>query len=417
MAIPSFLEFAKMQTGRSQQQDPMSGIIGSLEEVVRGKREKEQAAAAKQYGEARLEEQQLKADKQRQDIEHERLLAPHKRALVKAQAEKLKVPLEHLSQMNYYKQHAEQTGDKETAKLLQGMMHNYAASEHLQGDARQIQGLMSLKDQLKAQGQNEQVDEIDKVIKEKLTPKGKVLGELEKGELKNFAEYEKNTSENASTAEDAIKKVDRIVHLYDKTGDMFKGGMVAPGTKIGDFLAKQAPRWDDYFPEMIKEIGNLQKNDLAKLRSGGRLTVALQGLVASSTLSPSLGKAAMQRMSTELKSGMMLLKEKARFLEEAKKRGITNQLEINNSWNKYMEENPAYSLKEVKGSFGQFAREEGVINEDALSKKTWGKYLPGTEGTTAAPESYTDAEIDFTAQKRGISREEVIKRLKAAGKM
>lgn len=413
MAIPQFLEFAQAQTRQQAPQiSPAGSVVGGLEELVRAKQEKEQQAARQQLMSAQLEEQQLKSEKerqliakQRQDMEHARLLAPYQRDLLKAQVEKQKVPLEELSQMNYYKKQAEQEGDKETSKLLQGMMHNYASSHHLQGDARQIQGLMSLKEDLEAKGQTDRAAEIENVIKEKITPPGKELGELSKEEAKNFGEYEKKATDDARTAVGTIKEIENIKKHYDETGWLFKGGRVAPTTKIGAALRKQGPAYSDHFYEMTKGIGRLQQLDLQKLKTGGRMTVAQQQLVAASTLDPSLGKAGMQRMTTELTGVAEQLKEKGKFIQEAKEKGITDSLALNNSWNRYMEENPAYSITDGKG----------ILNRENLSKSTWEKYLPGAE--KVVPEKYTEDEIDFAARKRGITREEVIRKLKAAGKM
>lgn len=409
MAIPPFLEFAKMQTERAQQQDPMDAITGALEGIVKGKQEKEKAAAAKQYGEARLEEQQLKADKERQliakqkqDMEHARLLAPYQRNLVKAKVEKEKVPLEELASLNYHQKQARDAGDTETADLYKGMMHDYASMHYQQADVAKIMGLKDQRDKLRVEGDEEGADIFDKIIKEKITPPGKVLGEVAKLEAKNFSEYKKNAANDAKTAESANARIKNVLHHYDKTFGLFRGGSVAATTKLGAFFRKQAPAWSDHFYEMTKEIGRLQQEDLQKLKTGGRMTVAQQELVAASTLDPTLGKGGMQRMGYELMASNDQLKEKGKFIDEAEKRGINNPLVLNNAWNNYLEENPAYSVSK---------KDRGVINEDALSKKTWEKYIPGTQ------ESYTDAEIDYAAKKRGITREEVIRKLKAAGKM
>jgi len=413
MAIPPFLEFAKMQTERSQQrQDPMGAITGALEEVVKGRREKEQAAVAKQYGEARLEEQQLKADKERQliakqkqDMEHARLLAPYQRNLVKAKVEKEKVPLEELASLNYHQKQARDAGDTKTADLYKGMMHDYAATHYKQADAAKIRGLVDQRDEFREQGKEQEAANLDKVISGLQEQK---LSEPEKlkmtQDLKDLSAYTKSATDDSRMAHDTIKEVNNFVRHYKDTNRLFKGGKLR--LPLSGITKGAAWVLSDNYKEMNKAVGNLQQAMIGKLKPG-RLAKHVQDLVASSTLDPSLGLEGVENVSRELRSAAQQLGLRSQFIDAAKEKGVFDPAKIDAAWTRYVNEKPVLADKATK------IRNMKVYEDipENLDKSVWGKYVP------KAKPSYTDTQIDFAAKNKGISREEVIRRLKAAGRM
>ncbi len=390
MPIPRYGAYLP-QVQMPQQISPISSILGELGEAQERKQTRLTAQETQKQkmalAQAQLEAQQAKT-------KQEEVLVPFRKRLIKAQAAKLEEPSTDIGRLMAEKNRAIKSGRKEDVDAVQqqiDMLHNknpfQSAFGKLVNDKRMAD---QMGDTESAGAIQDQIDMLHQKEVEK--QKSPVEIEKEKIALKDMSAYQKQTSEQVEQSNDIVRDIDIFLKHYNKLKIGQRGGT------FGYLYAKQHNllQYVNDWSIANKISSDLQRR-MASNMKGARPTNAVLALMHSANLSPDMRKHDANILAQKLLAINKQNLNSDKFIEKARKNGITDPFVIRKAWNDYLQKDSVID-------------EDGNVNLKNIDK--WNQYVPKSATTT---QRFTDADIRHTAEKRGISEDEVRKIMRDRG--
>lgn len=290
------------------------------------------------------------------------VLAPFRQRKARYELEQLAEYTSDLGKLAQDEQLARAQGNTAAAEDLKKARESYSQIKQINRQASTTGKMLAEREAARLAGNTEAVQQYDAELaakakkEETLSPQEKIAYTQE---MNDFSAFRKEAINEAMIGQQTINRVKSFNYNYRKASKAAKGWRLQIPI-YGKKLEKS--HLSPYLSQMTKDVAWLQTDMMRKIKSG-RMTMKLQDLIKSANLDPGLHPIAVKGISDQYLAAGYLYKLRLKFIDAAKKRGVTDPGTIQVAWGNYVQNEPIID-------------QEKRVHPEVLNDNVWMKYLP-----------------------------------------